>query len=246
MALDAYLALTQQLLQNPSAPVKLYDPALLKVYINQARGQLAGDSQAIKRIGSYALTTGLPGPYPFSSITLTNATGVQGVLNVRQQWFIVGSGQIWFRSRPWPWYSIYHLNSAAPDQGPPESWAQYGDGEDGSIYIGPQPDDAYTINTDCVCFPVDLIDDTTPEKIPAPWTIAVPYYAAYLALLSSQTSTRTQDAEVMFQLYEKFVGRARQFSTPEIIPGNFPQQANPTRQNQLGQGGGGGAGGAGG
>lgn len=238
MALANYLLLTQALLQNPSAPVKLYDPALLTLYINQARGQLAGDSQAIKRLGTLPLTAGSPGPYPFNSITLISAPDVSGVLNVRQAWYLVGSGQIWFRSRPWPWYSIYHLNSAAPDQGPPKEWAQYGEGESGSIYVGPQPDQAYTVSVDCVCFPDDLIDDTTPETIPAPWVIAIPYYAAYLALLSSQTSTRVQDAEVMFQLYEKFVARARQFSTPDIIPGNFPQQPNPTRQNQLAQGGG--------
>lgn len=235
MALMSYLDRTRRLLQNPSAPVKLYSDADLTSDINQARLQLAGDSQAIKRIGSYALTTGSPGPYPFSSVTLTNATGVQGVLNVRQQWFVIGDGQLWFRGRPWPWFSIYHLNSAAPDQGPPEVWAQYGEGEDGSIYIGPYPDQDYMVNADCVCFPVDLVDDTTDEAIPAPWTVAVPFYAAYLALLASQTSTRIQDAEVMFGEYQKFVGRGRQFSTPDIVPGNFPQQANPTRQNQLGQ-----------
>lgn len=234
MALASYLALTQALLQNPNAPNKLYNDVQITGYINQARGQLAGDSQAIKRIGSYSLTTGSWGPYPFSGIVITD-TNVAGVLNVRQQWYPIGTGQIWFRSRPWPWFSIYHLNTAAPVQGPPKEWAQYAEGEAGSIYIGPQPDQDYAISADCACFPIDLIDDSTVEAIPAPWTIAIPYYAAYLALLSSQTMTRLQDALEMFQLYEKFVGRARQFSTPEIIPGNFPQQANPTRQNQLGQ-----------
>lgn len=237
MALNAYLALTQQLLQNPAAPSDLYDPALLSTYINQARGQLAGDSQSIKRIGSYSLTSGSKGPYPFSGIVLSPTTGVQGVLNARQQWYLVGDGQLWFRPRPWPWFSLYDLNSAVPDTGPPKVWAQYGEGESGTLYVGPTPDTVYTISVDCVCFPIDLVSDVTPEAIPAPWTIAIPYYAAYLALLSAQTGARVQDAEKMFALYQQFTARARTFSTPDIMPGTYPQQANPTRDNQLGTGG---------
>ena len=236
--LAGYLALTQQLLQNPAAPADLYDPAVLTVYLNQARGQLAGDGQCIKRLGSYPLVVGSQGPYPFTGITLAPSAGVQGVLNVRQQWYAIGTGQIWFPGRPWPWFSLYNLNSAAPSTGAPEVWAQYAEGEAGTLYVGPVPDFGYTANADCVCFPVDLVDDTTPEAIPAPWTIAVPYYAAYLALLSAQTGARVQDAERMFKLYQTFVGRARQFSTPEILPGHFPQQPNVTRDNQLGISGG--------
>jgi hypothetical protein len=97
MALTNYLTLTANLLQNPAAPVALYNSATLTLYINQARVWLAGDSQAIKAMGSYSLTVGTQGPYPFSSITLTSAPGVQGVLNVRQQWYVVGSGQLWVR-----------------------------------------------------------------------------------------------------------------------------------------------------
>lgn len=238
MALATYLALTQSLLQNPQAPSSLYDPAQLTQYINQARGQLAGDSQAIKRMGSYALIAGTQGPYPFSAITLTNTTGVGGVLNVRQQWYAIGDGQIWINNRPWPWFTQYFLNSAAPDTGPPRTWSLYGDGSDGSSYVGPVPDGAYTVNADCICYPVDLVDDTTPEKIPTPWTIAIPYYAAYLALLAAQTGARVQDADRMFKLYQTFVVRARGISTPDIMPGHFPQQSDPTEPNQLGQSGG--------
>jgi hypothetical protein len=238
MALASYLALTQNLLQNPAAPTNLYDPTLLTLYINQARVWLAGDSQAIKFTGTYNLAIGSQGPYPFSGITLTGATGVQGVLNVRQQWYFVGSGQLWFRSRPWPWFSVYFANSAAPESGPPKAWSQYGEGENGTIFIGPLPDQAYTINADCVCVPIPLVDDNTVEAIPAPWTIAIPYYAAYLALLSSQTGAREQDAEKMMSLYEKFVVGARRQVTSEIMPTNFSQIPSPVRDNQLGVSGG--------
>ena len=225
MALDSYVTLTQALLQNPAAPASLYDPALIKIYVNQARFQLAADSTSIKRIGSFALTSGSQGPYAFSSITLTPATGVQGVLNVRTLWYVAGDGQLWFRPRPWPWFSLYHLNSAAPETGVPAVWSQYTEGEAGSVYIGPVPDVVYTIKADCVCYPVDLVNDATVEAIPAPWTVAVPYYAAYLALLSAQTGARMKDAEQMFQLYQAFVQRARAQSTPDILSSQYPQQA---------------------
>lgn len=224
MALDSYLTQTKALLQNPAAPSSLYDPALLTTYINEARLQLAGDSTSIKRIGSFSLTSGTQGPYLFSSITLAPATGVQGVLNVRTLWYVVGDGQLWFRPRPWPWFSLYHLNSAAPDTGVPGAWSQYAEGEFGSLYIGPAPDTTYTIKADCVCYPVNLVDDSTPEAIPAPWTVAVPYFAAYRALLAAQTGARIQDAERMYQLYQLFLQRARAQSTPDILSHQYPQQ----------------------
>lgn len=230
MALFAYQQQVQRLIRDVAQ--KDVNPADLKVYVNQARTWLAGDSQAIKVIGTYTLIPGSQGPYPFSGITLT--PGVQRVLNVRQQWYLVGAGQLWFRSRPWPWFTTYLMNSAAPDQGPPKAWAQYGEGESGTLYVGPQPDQIYTVKSDCVCVPIDLGDDTTVEVLPAPWTIAVPYYAAYLALLSAQTGARSEDAQRMFQLYDQFATGARRQVTPDIMPTNFPGQPNPVRDNQLG------------
>lgn len=227
MALSAYLQRTEALLQNPSAPSSLYDPALLTGYVNEARFQLAGDSTSIKRIGSFALTPASQGPYLYSSITLTNATGVQGVLDVRTLWYIVGDGQIWVRGRPWPWFSFYQLGNVAPEVGAPKTWAQYGEGVAGSAYFWPTPDVSYTMSADCVCYPIDLVDDTTVEAIPKPWTFAVPYYAAYLALLSAQTGARIQDAQRMFELYGMFVQRSRAQVTPDILSTMFPQQQSP-------------------
>lgn len=232
MALFAYQQQTQLLIRDIAQ--KDVNPLDLKTYINQARAWLAGDSQALKVLGTYTITSGSQGPYPFSGITLTGATGVQGVLNVRQQWYVAGSGQLWFRSRPWPWFSVYFMNSAAPATGVPKAWSQYGEGENGTVFVGPVPDQDYTVNADCVCVPIPLADDTTIEALPAPWTIAVPYYAAYLALLSSQTGDREQNAEKMLQLYEKFMTGARRQATSEVMPTNFSQVPNPVRDNQLG------------
>lgn len=238
MALFAYQQQTQRLIRDIAQ--KDANPADLIGYINEGRVQLAGESMAIKVFGQYSLVVGQQGPYPFSAMTLSGAVGVSGVLNVSQQWYQVGTGQLWFRGRPWPWFSVYFTNSAAPEQGSPRAWAQYGEGVNGTLYVGPPPDAPYVINADCVGLPVPLVDDTTVEAIPVPWTTAVPYYAAYLALLAEQTSDGDARADKMFERYSLFVARARGMATPDVMPSNFRQQRNPVRANQLGGGGGGG------
>jgi len=241
--LTSYLTQTQALLQNPNAPAPLYAPGQLETYINSARGQLAGESKAIRFMGVLSLVTGQQ-VYPFTAISLAGSSGIQGILDVEIMWYQLGSGQKWIRPRGWPWFSQYELNTPVPSSGPPAVWAQYGQGAEaqaapnpvggGSLYVSPLPDQAYTVNVDCVCYPIPLVDDTTPEAIPYLWTDCVPYFAAYLALLSAQTGARVQDAQRMMELYSLFVQRARGASTPLILPTLYPQQQNPVRQNQLG------------
>lgn len=242
--LSQYETRTQQLLQNPNAPTTLYSLPNIDSWINQARGQLAGEAECIRVQGTLALTTGQR-VYNFSSISIgtPTATGVQGVINARQVLRVVASGYTWLRPRPFEWFTFYKLNNPLPQQGAPTEWAQYGQGAapqpslqsaGGSIYVDPVPDQSYTLQLDCVCYPIILADDSTVEAIPYLWTDAVPYFAAYLALLSAQSQARQADAERMFQRYTEFVNRARTFSTPSVLGPQYAQQANPVRQNQLG------------
>ena len=57
-----------------------------------------------------------------------------------------------------------------------------------------------------------MYDSTTPEAIPYLWTDAVPFFAAYYALLSAQAGQRQGDADRMFARYQEFTNRARRFS----------------------------------
>jgi hypothetical protein len=247
--LTTYLTATQSLLQNPAAPIPLYATTALTTYINSARNQLAGEAKCIRYMGTLALTAGTQ-VYPYSAIALAGGTaaGIAGVLDVETLWYQVGVGQKWIRPRPWPWFSLFELNNPVPVGGPPKVWAQYGQGASaqasplpvggGSLYVSPPPDFAYAVNVDCVCYPIALVNDTTAEALPFLWTDAIPYFAAYLALLSAQTGIRTQEALGMYKLYSEFVDRARKASTPMVLPSINPQVPNPTRQNQLGVGGG--------
>lgn len=231
--LTTYLTRTAQLLQNPGASNALYSTADLTSYINQARGQLAGEAECIRRIGTISLTAAQQ-VYDFSGVTLSDPTGVQGVINCRTMWVQAGSGQIWIRPRPFEWFSLYELNNANPQQGQTKLWAQYGQGVGGTFYVSPIPDQTYTLSIDTVCYPVNLVDDSTAEAIPYLWTDAVAYFAAYLALLSAQSAARQADANRMFERYTEFVNRARRFSNPSVLPYQYAQSGSPVRANQLG------------
>lgn len=231
--LNLYLLQTQQLLQNPPAPVSLYATSDLTSWINRARLQVAGDGECVRNYAALALTQGV-GVYPFSAIVLNPATGISGVYNIRTAWRVVADGQVWMRPRPFEWFSLYELNNPVPDQGPPEIWSQFGQGVNGSIFVSDVPDTTYTLKLDTVCEPAALADDTTPEIIPYPWTEAVPFFAAYYALLSAQTGARYQDADQMLQRYSQFRDRARAMSTPGVLPTIYPQTPDPTMQNKLG------------
>ncbi|MDE2105452.1 MAG: hypothetical protein KGL39_49955, partial [Patescibacteria group bacterium] len=155
----------------------------------------------------------------------------------------VASGFTWVRPRPFEWFTFYRLNNPVPQQGAPNEWSQYGQGSapqpslqtsGGSIYVDPVPDAAYSLQLDCACYPITLALDTDPEAIPYLWTDAVAYFAAYLALLSAQAQARQADANRMYERYVEFVNRARRFSTSSVLPGIYPQNPSPVRQNQLG------------
>ena len=247
MLTTTYIPLVQQLLQNPSAPISLYTTSYITQCINIARGQLAGQGDCIRAIGTLTLTPGQR-IYSFSSLNLGTAsvTGIQGAIKINTIWVSVGLGQAWMRPRSWEWFGLYRLNNSTPAQAQPNEWTQYGQGAappgapsgatyGGSIYVDPVPDQTYTLNCDCSCYPIPLAADTDPEAIPYLWTDSVPYFAAYLALLSAQSGARDTQASRMLQLYQQFVSRARQMATPSILPGDYEGQPNVTSPNLLGQ-----------
>lgn len=215
-----------------------------------ARGQLAGEAECIRVIGTIQTSIGIRN-YNFSSINIgtPSATGAAGVIHVRRISYNVASGQKWFAPRGWEYFDLYFLNNPVPVNGPPSEWSQYAQGSSnigalsgaggafqatGSFYLDPPPDLAYVLNCDCVCYPIVLAADTDAEAIPYLFTDAVPYFAAYLALLSAQTSARQADAERLFSYYTTFLQRARHFSNPSVNRGMYQQEPDPTRINKLG------------
>ena len=234
--LTSYQNQVQELLQNPSAPTSLYNTTDLTNYINTARVQIAGEGECIRYMATVPITSGNQGPYAFSSFNTgtSSANGIQGVLNARHLWYVSGSGQVWMTPRSFDWFAIYDLNAATPPSGVPAEWAQYGQGVNGTIYVSPPPNANFTLNADTVCYPIPLASDSTVEAIPPLWQTAVPYFAAYMALLSAQTGARVQDAQRMLQLYELFMQRARRFANPEVLPLQYDQAIPGVQATQYG------------
>lgn len=239
--LSEYQARTNQLLQNPAATNVLYATADVTGWINQARGQVAGEGRCIRVLGTISTVVGQR-DYSFASISTVSVSGVQGVLNIRSIQYGVASGMKWVNARGWTWFNFYRLNNPVPQSGFPTDWSQLQPGANGTFYLDPIPDIVYTLTCDTVCYPVDLVDDTTPDAIPYLWSDAVPYYAAYLAFLSSQVPARQNDANRMFERFSEFMSRARRFANPDVNTYMYAQASDPVQISKIAgsRGGGGG------
>jgi hypothetical protein len=249
--LTTYQTRTQQLLQYPAAAVnQLYATSDITAWINQARGQLSAETECCRYLGTLS-TVLAQRNYNFSSINIgvSATTGLAGVINVRQMLYAVASGYQWFRPRAWAYFWLYYMNNPVPVAGPPQRWSQFAQGgsgqgsitgigsgsmNSGSFYLDPPPDLIYSLLIDCSCYPNALALDTDVEAIPYLFTDAVPYYAAYLALMSAQSSARIEDAQKMFDLYKMFVDRANQASAPNVNRYLYERQSDPTTLNKLG------------
>lgn len=249
--LTTYQTRTQQLLQSPGAPTSLYDvTTVVTPAINQARGQLAGEAECVRYLGTISTTINQRN-YSFSSISTGTAsvTGVQGAFNARSIRYAVGDGYQWVTPRAWEWFEFFSLNTPVPASGPPVDWSQHKQGSAGSgsitgigagsmisgtFFLDPIPDLAYSLVLDCNCYPQLLAADTDVEAIPYPFTDAVAYLAACIVLWSSQTNARMADAERYFGYYQTFMNRARTFSNPSVLRGLYEQAVDQTQINKLG------------
>ena len=93
----------------------------------------------------------------------------------------------------------------------PAVWVQYGT----NVKMRPIPSAAYPMQWDCICQPIILTTDTDPEVIPYPFSNAIKYYAAYLALLGAQ---REKDAENMLKRYDRSHANSRASVARTIVP----------------------------
>lgn len=217
--LNQYLQRTQLLLTDMKQ--ELLNPAFLTMFINTARGQLAGESECVRFIGSLS-TVAATQSYAFSAITTT--TGIQNVFNVRRINYLSGSGQQFISPLPWEWFDLYYLNNVAPVSAAPQVWAQFAQGVLGSFYLSPIPNGVFQLKLDVSCNPSALAADSDPEVIPYPWTDAVPYFAAYLSYVYAQNGEK---ASQMLGLYREFTDRAGKISTPAVVPYQYEPAKMP-------------------
>lgn len=159
--------------------------------------------------------------YRFSDIDLSGQPGVGSILTVLSINLIWGNWQ-WELSRcSLSKYMALIRQFTTNFLAPPVWAAKVGQGTMGSFMLYPIPDTNYPMLFDCIFLPMDLDDDLQFEPIPKPWTKAVPYYAAHLALLS-QAAKVPQLLPLANQYFNEKTGglfgtmmrRARAFSDP--------------------------------
>jgi len=153
--------------------------------------------------------------YTFASVNAFArlTSGVDSILFVSS--VAVSWGALKPTLKQWNWDDLQAFIRSYPVvSGQPAIFAQFGQGEGGSIYLQPVPTQAAAMEWNCVCTPVDLVDDTTPEAIPYPWTDAVPFFAAYLAML---TARRPIEAKGMRDVYDDTMKRSRSQSESSMV-----------------------------
>ncbi len=220
--LTSYQQRTQLLLDDTKdARFNTFD---LITYINLARAQAAADGECIRQPAIISTVMGQRA-YLWMNATFmdepTAPEGILGILSVRSVGRQIGDGpgQVGLRHRAWESFNSFNVQQPAPVPAIPVWWTTLQPGLAGTFWVDPIPDDVYPLILDPVCVPAPLLSDDDPEALPFPWTDAVPYYAAYLALLGAQ---QAQPATAMFGQYQMFVRRGTQMTTPTQNPSSYP------------------------
>ena len=131
---------------------------------------------------------------------------VISVLGIACQW---GAGSVYkptLGEMTWTEFQAFRRINANQFVNFPVNYAKYGQGDAGSFYLFPLPASVMSMDIDCCCLPTDLAQDSDPEAIPLPWTLQVPYYAAWMAF---NQSSRKDDADRMLAYLNQFIREDR-------------------------------------
>jgi hypothetical protein len=139
--------------------------------------------------------------YPFSGIYLGGFPGVDTVHAIKSASVIYADYRYTLPMYDFSTYQAYIRQYPFQYQYVPTFCSQFGQGNGGSFYAYPLPSQTYQWEFDCLCLPSDMTkDNSIPEAIPQPWTDAVPYFAAHLAMLEVQNYNA---AKMYFDLFER-------------------------------------------
>ena len=115
------------------------------------------------------------------------------VLNVNLYW---GNSRIPLRYLPWTQFNA-QLRYWQNYIGTPIAFSTYGQGQ---LYIGPVPDQVYSVDLDTVILPTTMTNLADTDTIVDPYTTVVKYYAAHEAKYYEQSFG---EAELFLQQYKQ-------------------------------------------
>jgi hypothetical protein len=231
-----YITETQNLLNDNQG--QFFSLPTLTNYINKSRRRIAALSGCLRVLPPGVQTVPNQEVYPFSdwfALVQTLMPQAQQILACRSVSISIGGRWVRDDSKPggfmttrggwkpmWkrvPWtdfqarFRIYNgtFYGTISDPG---WWAQYGDGPAGAIYLAPIPSQASPMEVDLTVIPTPLLSDKDKCPIPYPWTDAVCYWAAVLALIQQQ---RVQDAKAMADTFNAEMPFAASVVCPQMI-----------------------------
>jgi hypothetical protein len=232
--LAQYQSDTRALLNDPQG--QFFQDATLNNYINRSRRRVAAASGCLRVVPPGVQTVPNQEIYPFAAwnaLAQEAMPGVRSILSCRS--IAIGIGGSWqqdqngvwaIRGGSWKpmWRRIVWSDFQARFRiygrtflgtiSEPGWWAQFNEGPIGSAYLAPIPTQALPMEVDLTCIPENLLTDNDPELIPYPWTDAVMWWAAVLAMLQQQ---RQQDAQAMAVAFNAEMPFAAAVVCPQMI-----------------------------
>jgi hypothetical protein len=149
--------------------------------------------------------------YKFSDVPMQTFAGVRAIYAVKGVSFIFSNYRYSLPCYPFTTYQAMIRQFPHQYLYVSTIYSQYGQGENGSLYMYPIPATQYQMEWDTFCTPADLITDQDYEAIANPWTDAVPFYAAHMAYLELQNLNA---AKFYLDLYDNMVHRYSAYARP--------------------------------
>lgn len=189
VTLQTYQFRVRRLLHDSQG--RFYPNSDINDYINQARERIARDTGCLRRL--ITGVTLLAGQEAYSlADTVTDSNSAIDVMGVSYFW---GTVRQKLGYLPWTAFDARMRYWTTYRQRP----LLYSRRAPGVIYVGPTPDQNYASEWDVIYIPSPLANPTDTEELPNPFTVAVPFYAAYLA---KQYEQSFGESEVFKQQYD--------------------------------------------
>lgn len=164
--------------------------------------------------------------YPFSQFNpmiVGLGTGAAQIIAIRSIAVSWGSMKPMLRRMTWGDFQAYLRSYNVGVQGYSRVWSQFAPGTTGSFYVWPIPSQNSQMDLDCICLPqpLDLNSDAGMEPIPYPFTNAVPYKAAELAVMGEP------DLRELSERYSNHYTKRMLWASAVVAPASVPDYYNP-------------------
>lgn len=190
VTLSQYITQCRRLLHDANG--NFYTDQELTDYINDARNRLVRDTGCLRTLQTSATVTNQE-TYSFAS--LPQGLQTMDIININLYW---GNSRLPLLYRPWTDFNA-QLRYWQNYTGRPIAFSMYGPQ---TIYLGPTPDQVYTMELDTVIEPTALVQAQDTDTIPDIWTQPVAYYASHTAKFKEQSYG---ESEIFKQQYIKNV-----------------------------------------